>query len=89
MSGELSVPDAGRAERVGELPPGGAPDWEVANIMDELDGLQRWMLTMTIQQRGAAQPRQAMDLIQRVRCLIVERTYPDAIKAKAERQRDA
>jgi hypothetical protein len=50
-------------------------DDEVAGIMEELSRLQTWMTILTCQMRSDATPRAAIDLIQRTRCLIVERCF--------------
>jgi|GEM_PF-4205124 len=56
------------------IPPGGAPDEEVAALMEELSELQTWTTLLMCRQTPGA--REAMDLVQRTRCLIVERLYP-------------
>lgn len=63
-----------------KMHPGGAPDAEIAAIMEELNDLQTWAVLLST--RGVPKAREAMDLVQRVRCLIVERTYPNAIRAR-------
>ncbi len=65
---------------VTRMPPGGAPDDEVACLMDELNDLQTW--TALLCTRGVPKSREAMDLVQRTRVLIVERLYPSAITAR-------
>jgi len=66
------------AERGGakarRIPPGGAPDAEVAALMEELSRLQTWTVMLMCKQMPGAQ--EAGDLVQRTRCLIVERLYP-------------
>lgn len=57
---------------------GGAPDAEVQGIMEELDRLQTWTVLLTARSNPVPGAREAMDLIQRTRCLIVERLYPNA-----------
>jgi hypothetical protein len=57
------------------LPPGGAPDAEVAALMEELSKLQT---LLTLQMRNGPVWIAAADLVQRTRCLIVERLYPGA-----------
>jgi hypothetical protein len=61
--------------------PGGAPDEEVANLMEGLNDLQTWTVLLCTQ--NVPKAREAMDLVQRTRVLIVERLYPAAIAHKA------
>lgn len=62
--------------RARAIPPGGAPDEEVAALMEELSRMQHWAVMLTARQDPTPGAREAMDLIQRTRCLIVERLYP-------------
>jgi hypothetical protein len=64
------------------LLPGGAPDLEVFQIMQRLSDLTQWCALMARKDSGGTE---AARLVQDVRCLIVERLYPRAIAAKAER----
>lgn len=57
--------------------PGGAPDQETHDLMAELSDLQTWTLLMTM--RNQPKAREAMDLVQKVRAFIVERTFPRAL----------
>lgn len=56
--------------------PGGAPDEETFKLMNELDDLQTWATLLMIRQVPKA--REAADLVQRTRCFIVSRLYPNA-----------
>jgi hypothetical protein len=58
------------------MPPGGAPDFEVAALMERLSKLQTWTTLLVCHQVDGA--REAMTLVQDTRCLIVERLYPGA-----------
>ncbi|WBO23908.1 hypothetical protein [Sphingomonas abietis] len=55
------------------LPPRNC-DPEVAQIMDELSKLQTWLVLQGARQGGQLE-MSAADLIQRTRCLIVERCF--------------
>lgn len=59
--------------RTSAIPPGGAPDAEVAELMHDLSRMQTWSTMLAT--KGTPGAREAMDLIQRTRCLIVERLY--------------
>ena len=50
------------------------PDQEVAAIMHDLSRMQTWTVMLATRQTPGAS--EAMDLVQRTRCLIVERLYP-------------
>jgi hypothetical protein len=71
----------GTEGRVSAIPPGGAPDTEVAELMHDLSRMQTWAVMLATRQTPGA--REAMDLIQRTRCLIVERLYPSNVTARA------
>lgn len=58
------------------MPPGGAPDFEVAAIMEKLSKMQTWATLLACRQVPGASD--AMTLVQDVRVLIVERLYPGA-----------
>lgn len=59
-----------------KLWPGGAPDEETFNLMNDLDRMQTWAVALVCKQTPGA--REAIDLTQRTRCFIVERLYPGA-----------
>jgi hypothetical protein len=61
--------------------PGGAPDQETADLMHDLSRMQTWATALACRQTPGA--REAIDLCQRVRVHIVERTFPNA-KRKAK-----
>jgi hypothetical protein len=63
--------------------PGGAPDAETFALMNELSGLQTWCVMMSRKDSGGVP---AADLIQRTRAFIVERLYPNAVRALAEQR---
>lgn len=67
-------------QRPARIFPGGAPDQETFDLMNRLDDLQTWTLLMTT--HGAPKAREAMTLVQDVRCFIVERLYPNAIRSR-------
>lgn len=64
-------------EVTGTVFPGGAPDDEVATIMDQLSDLQTWATLLAC--KRVPKSLEAIDLIQRTRVLIVERLYPTAV----------
>lgn len=70
-------------EEIGRTFPGGAPDQEVHDLMHKLSDLQTWCVMMGQKDSGGTH---AARLIQDTRCLIVERLYPGAIKAKTHLQ---
>ena len=55
------------------LPPRNC-DPEVAGIMDELDRLQHWLVMQGANSQGRV-AMSAAELVQRTRCLIVERCF--------------
>lgn len=61
-----------------KLRPGGAPDQETADLMHELSNLQTWAVLLAT--KGVPKASDAIDLIQRVRVYIVERTYHHPLK---------
>jgi hypothetical protein len=74
---EIPMADAANhVEVVGTTFPGGAPDAEVHALMQELSDLQTWAVMLAT--RGLPKSREAMDVVQRTRVLIVERLYPGA-----------
>ena len=70
MSAEASV-----GEIVGQYA-GGAPDQETVDLMHDLSRMQTWATVLCSRQTPGA--REALDLLQRTRCYIVERQYPQA-----------
>lgn len=50
-----------------------APDKETEDLMHDLSRMQTWSVVLASRQTPGA--REAMDLIQRTRCYIVERMY--------------
>jgi len=76
MSRELAtVPDAPRPLQGTIMPPGGAPDFEVASLMERLSRLQNWLVLQCAAQRGNPDLLWASTLVQDTRVLIVERLY--------------
>ena len=67
----------------GGLLPGGAPDLEVFELMNRLSDLQAWCALMARKDSGGME---AAKVVQDARSLIVERTYPNAIKVRQERE---
>lgn len=65
------------SEGAATIMPKGAPDDEIATIMAELSRLQTWCILMASKDSGGVR---AADLVQRTRCLIVERLYPSNTK---------
>jgi hypothetical protein len=56
--------------------PGGAPDQETHDLMHDLSRMQTWAVALACSRTPGA--REAMDLLQRTRCFIVERVFPSA-----------
>lgn len=73
MHNLVPLPVAPQPQQGTILPPGGAPDAEVAALMADLSKLQT---LLTLQMRHGPVWVAATDLVQRTRCLIVERLYP-------------
>lgn len=74
--GVIALPDAPRQLQGEIMPPGGAPDFEIAALMERLNKLQTWVTLLACRQVGGA--TEAMSVVQDTRCLIVERLYPGA-----------
>jgi hypothetical protein len=61
--------------------PGGAPDDETQDLMARLSDLQMWCFLMAQKDSGGAE---AGRLVQDTRAFIVERLYPNAIRALSD-----
>lgn len=74
----MSTPDLSTPRGDAAMFPGGAPDQETADLMHDLSRMQTWAVALACRQTPGA--REAIDLCQRTRAYIVQRTFPNAIR---------